>query len=146
MTSQHISIPKLSIVPDTGFYIAATLKNGYARSYLVGRGSKFLTYELFSSEAILLEVQQKLEEKFHFDRAQVVNAMKEIRNVLTVLYPSQKVEAVRDPDDNKILECALEAKADLVVAFDKDLLVLKEYEGVKIIHPMDLKYLFPQPY
>jgi putative PIN family toxin of toxin-antitoxin system len=110
--------PKLSIVPDTGFHIAAALKNGYARSYLIGRGSKFLSYELYSSEAILLELQERLEDKFGFDRAQVVKAMKETRRVLTVVYPSQKVTIVRDPDDNKILECALEAKADIIVTFD----------------------------
>ncbi len=136
--------PKLNIVPDTGFYIAATLKNGYARSYLIGRGTKFLTYELFSSEAILLEVQEKLEsDKFGFDRVQVVTALNQIRKVVAIVHPRQKVVVVRDPDDNKILECAKEAQADVIVTFDKDLLTLKEYEGIKIIHPTVLQYMFP---
>jgi len=137
--------PKLSIVPDTGFYIAAALKNDYARSYLIGRGTKFLTYELFSSEAILLELQQKLEsDKFGFDRGQVVTALSQIRHVVTIVHPMQKIEAVRDPDDDKILECALEAQADVIVAFDRDLLALKEYAGIKIVHPSMLKYMFLQ--
>ena len=59
--------PKIRIVPDTGFYIAAALKDGYARTYLIGKGSKYLRYQLYSSEAILLEVQSKLEDKFGFD-------------------------------------------------------------------------------
>ena len=145
MTSPDTPSPKLNIVPDTGFYIAAALKNGYARSYLVGRGSKFLRYELFSSEAILLEFQEKLEDKFGFERSQVVNVMHQTRKVLTIVYPSQKLSVVRDPDDDKIIECAVEAKADLIVAFDKDLLSLKEYNGIKIIHPTMLKYVFPRP-
>jgi len=145
MTSPDTPIPKLNIVPDTGFYIAAALKNGYARSYLVGRGSKFLSYELFSSEAILLEFQEKLEDKFGFERSQVVNVMLQTRKVLTIVYPSQKLSVVRDPDDDKIIECAVEAKADLIVAFNKDLLSLKEYDGIKIIHPTMLKYVFPHP-
>ena len=144
MTSLDTPSPKLNIVPDTGFYIAAALKNGYARSYLVGRGSKFLSYELFSSEAILLEFQEKLEDKFGFERSQVVNVMQQTRKVLTIVYPSQKLSVVRDPDDDKIIECAVEAKAELIVAFDKDLLSLKEYNGIKIIHPTMLKYVFPQ--
>src|SRR2546430_2059480 len=142
MTSPPISSPKLKLVPDTGFYIAATLRNGYARSYLVGRGSKFLSYELFSSEAILLEVQDKLENKFGFERDQAVDVLQRIRKVVTVVYPRQKVATVRDPDDDRILECALEAGAELIVAFDKDLLVLKEYRGVKIVHPAALQYIF----
>ncbi len=142
MTLPHTASPKLKLVPDTGFYIAAALKNGYARSYLVGRGSKFLTYELFSSESILLEVQEKLEGKFGFDRSQVVDTIDSICKVATIVRPRRKITAVRDPDDDKILECAIEAKADIIVAFDKDLLTLKEYEGIKIIHPTMLKYLF----
>lgn len=143
MTSQHLSSPKLSIVPDTGFYIAAALKNGYARSYLIGRGSKFLSYTLFSSEAILLETQQKLEDKFGFDRQQVVEALKSTRKVVIIVHPTHKVKIVRDPDDDKIIECALEAKAEIIVTFDKDLLALKEYERIKIIQPAMLQYMFP---
>lgn len=145
MTSPSTSSPILNIVPDTGFYIAAALKNGYARSYLVGRGAKFLSYQLFSSEAILLEVQKKLEDKFGFDREQVVRAIQDIRKVIIIVHPTQKVEEVRDPDNDKILECALEANAELIVAFDKDLLSLKEYKGIKIIHPSMLQYLFSEP-
>lgn len=144
MTSRPTSSPKLSIVPDTGFYIAAALKNGYARSYLVGRGTKFLSYQLFSSEAVLLEVQHKLEDKFGFNRAQVVQVIKDIRKVLVIVHPTHKLKVVRDPDDDKIIECALEAKAELIAAFDKDLLSLKEYERIKIIHPAMLQYLFPK--
>lgn len=136
--------PKLKIVPDSGFYIAAALKNGYARSYLVGRGSKLFGYELYTSEAILLEVQTKLEDKFGFDRAEVVKAIQDIRRVVTVVYPRQKLHVVRDPDDNMILECALEADAHIIAAFDKDLLDLKEYGEVKIVHPSMLSYWFPQ--
>jgi len=143
MTSPNTSSPILNIVPDTGFYIAAALKNSYARSYLVGRGSKFLSYQLFSSEAILLEVQEKLEDKFGFDREQVVGVLRDIRRVVIIVHPSQKLKVVRDPDDDKILECALEANAEIIVAFDKDLLSLKEYKRIKIVHPSMLQYLFP---
>ncbi len=90
----------------------------------------------------MLEFQEKLETKFIFDRQQVVTMMNQTRKVLTVVHPTQKITAVRDPDDNKILECTLEAKADLVVSFDKDLLSLKEYSGIKIIHPSMLQYMF----
>jgi putative PIN family toxin of toxin-antitoxin system len=142
MMSPNIPSLKLKLVPDTGFFVAAALKNGYARSYLVGRGSKALSYELFTSEAILLELQAKLEDRFGFDRVQLVAFFRGIRKVTTVVFPTHKVTVVRDPDDDKIIECALEAKADLIVTFDKDLLSLKEYEGIKIVHPMMLKYWF----
>lgn len=137
--------PKLRIVPDTGFYNAAALKDGFARSYLVGNGSKLFGYELFTSEAILLEVQARLEDKFGFGREEVVKTIQDIRRVATVVFPKHKLTIVRDPDDNKILECAVEAEAHIVAAFDKDLFDLKEYEQVKIVHPSMLTYWFPQP-
>ena len=142
MTLPPISNAKIKIVPDTGFYIAAALKNRYARSYLVGRGSKFLRYTIFTSESILLEVQEKLEEKFGFERPQVVAAIADIRKVVTIVYPTHKVTAVRDMDDNKIIECALEVGAEMIIAFDQDLLSLKEYETIKITHPSMLQYMF----
>lgn len=144
MTLPPTAKQNLNIVPDTGFFIASALKNGYARSYLVGRGAKFLTYQLYSSEAILLELQDKLENKFGFDREQVVAAIQDIRRVVLIVHPTKKLEVSRDPDDNKIIECAIEARAEIILSFDKDLLDLKEYIGIKMIHPRELKYLFPQ--
>jgi len=37
-----------------------------------------------------------------------------------------------DPDDNKILEAALEAKADYIISGDRHLLKLKVFRGIKI--------------
>ena len=142
MTLHVTPSPKLKIVPDTTFYIAAILKNGYARSYLLGKGTKFLTYELFTSEAILLEFQEKLEsDKFGYEREEAANLISQIRAVTVVVYPKYKVSVVRDPNDDKILECALEAKAEIILLLDKDLLSLKDYKGIKIIHPSMLQYM-----
>lgn len=43
----------------------------------------------------------------------------------------------RDIKDDKFLACAVEAKADYIVTGDEDLLVLKVYEGIKIITPRE---------
>src|SRR5487761_1278439 len=118
MTLPPTANPNLKIVPDIGFLVVATLKNGYARSYLVGRGSKFLTYKLFTSESILLELQGKLENKFGFDRKQVVVAIQDVRRVVGIVHPTKKLEVSRDPDDNKIIECAIEALAEIILSFD----------------------------
>ena len=46
--------------------------------------------------------------------------------------PEQTVRVLRDEPDNRILECAVFGKADLIVTGDKEMLRLKEYMGVKI--------------
>ncbi len=54
-----------------------------------------------------------------------------------LVIPTKKVSIVTDPDDNKFVEAALEGKAEYIVSQDKHLLVLKEYQGIKILHPND---------
>lgn len=44
----------------------------------------------------------------------------------------------RDVKDDKFLACGFEAKADYIVTGDNDLLVLKVYEGIRIITPREL--------
>ena len=39
------------------------------------------------------------------------------------------------PGDDMFLECAALAKADLLVARDKDLLILGAYKGTRIVTP-----------
>ncbi len=47
--------------------------------------------------------------------------------------PTKRVRLLKDEPDNRILECAIYGKADLLVTGDKEILRLREYEGVKII-------------
>jgi putative PIN family toxin of toxin-antitoxin system len=46
--------------------------------------------------------------------------------------------ATPDPDDEKVLECAVAAEADFIVTGDKKhLLPLREYRGVEILSPAE---------
>jgi putative PIN family toxin of toxin-antitoxin system len=45
--------------------------------------------------------------------------------------------ASRDPDDDHVLACALAAKAEIIVSGDKDLLDLREYQGIPILTAAD---------
>ena len=61
------------------------------------------------------------------------------------MHPKRKVTIIKyKDDDNRILECALEGKAQYIISGDrKHLLPLKEYQGTKILSPADfLKLLF----
>ncbi len=49
--------------------------------------------------------------------------------------PAERVTDCRDPKDNKYLELALAAAADVIVSGDADLLVLHPWRGVRILQP-----------
>jgi putative PIN family toxin of toxin-antitoxin system len=51
------------------------------------------------------------------------------------------VNVCRDPKDNMFLECAALAKADYLIAGDKDLLVLGSYARTRIIAPLEYIHL-----
>lgn len=52
---------------------------------------------------------------------------------LEMIKPKTHIEISRDPDDDKFIECAKDAEALYIVSGDKDLLVIKQYENIKII-------------
>ncbi|HVC36572.1 MAG TPA: putative toxin-antitoxin system toxin component, PIN family [Candidatus Dormibacteraeota bacterium] len=133
---------KIKVVPDSNIYIAAALNKGYCHDWLFGASKPEANYELFVSEAILSEVSRKLENRFKFTRSETTRYLTDLDQVLTKIRPSTQVNIVRDSSDNMILECALEAKAELVITFDKDLLVLKQYNNIQIAHPRMLQYWF----
>lgn len=56
---------------------------------------------------------------------------------------SGQVSDCRDPKDNKFLEAALGASADVIVCSDKDLLVLHPYQQIDVLNLQDFrqKYL-----
>lgn len=49
----------------------------------------------------------------------------------------RQIRVVSDPEDNKILESAVEARADFLITSDNDLLRLEKYQAVKIVNPAE---------
>ena len=53
-----------------------------------------------------------------------------------MLFRSTKIKVVTDDPDNRILECAVKAKADIIASGDSHLLDLKEYKGIRVLKPV----------
>ena len=59
-----------------------------------------------------------------------------ISNTSIIINPEVKVSILKkDTTDNKIIECAISGNAKYIITGDKQLLELKEYEGIKIVNP-----------
>ncbi len=134
----------LKVVFDTNIYVmAAGMPGGYIEYWMELVRPPQLKFELYTSPAILAEVQEKLEQKLQFERALAVDYIESLKTIARVVSPTMALNAVPDgPDDNRILECSLEARADIIVSADKDLLRLKTFESAQITHPSNLKYIF----
>jgi uncharacterized protein len=51
----------------------------------------------------------------------------------TLVRPGRRLKLLRDAADNRILECAVTARAEIIVTGDRELLRLREYRGVRIV-------------
>lgn len=133
----------MRIVFDTNVYIAAVLRGGFAEDIITLADKKAVT--LLTSKEILNELENKLIVKFNFTHEQVNLIINRINKLSIKIDTKIKITHInRDPDDNKILECAISGEADLIVSSDQDLIQLKTYKGISIIHPKTLSYTFPQ--
>lgn len=131
----------MKVVFDTNVYISAFISPGSKAedAYLLAVDGQA---ELYTSVAILTETAKKLREKFLWDDVRIAAALKHISKVATVLKPVNRLNILSDAPDNRILECAKEAGADLIVTGDKHLLGLKQYEGMGITRIAGFLYSF----
>ena len=123
----------MKVVFDTNIYISAfVIPGGNAeKAYLRAINGNF---ELYTSIAILTELARKLEEKFGWEKQRIAQLLTHIADVATVLKTTPWLKILSDKPDNRILECALKAKADFLITGDKHLLKLEHYENFKIIN------------
>jgi len=95
--------------------------------------------EVSISPFILTELERILSEKFEWRAEQIHRVLSRIKAKTILVHPKVKISAIKEKDDdNRILECAVEAKVDYVISGDrKHLLPLKEYQGIKILSPTE---------
>lgn len=134
----------MRVVIDTNVLIAGALKSGLSEEIIqLAATTDLIT--LLISEKILAEFSHKLLTKFSWREERVKFFVEKLRGISKIVVITEKVNVVkRDPDDNKILECALSGKADLIVSADQDLIKLKTFKGIGIIHPKTLGWTFPK--
>jgi uncharacterized protein len=123
---------------------ASSSSGGYpkGRNAVLWRAALDDRFQLIVSPAIIHETAGVLRSDFMWLADRVQNAVRAIARVAGtgVVAPRAKIRAVAaDPDDDRILECAVEGKADLIVSNDCHLLGLKEYEGIPIVGGVDFR-------
>jgi putative PIN family toxin of toxin-antitoxin system len=127
---------------DTNVLVAAFVTEGICSKILI-RGRK-KQFHLTVCPVILQEFERVLTKKFFATRNEARSALQIVSEAIHgVVRPSPLVKSVyRDPDDDAILACALEAGADYLVTGDVDLLELKTYKGIRIVTPRNFEMFF----
>ena len=125
----------MKVVLDTNVLIAALITKGVC-SELLERC--VLRHEIVLSESILAETKDRLVGKFRYSDAEADEAVDLFRSEVCLVAPTPLAAPVcRDPDDDVILGTAVAGQAKCIVTGDKDLLVLKRFQGIEIVSPSE---------
>ena len=128
----------MKVVLDTNVLLSAFTKPSGRLDALWSAAEK-RRFQLLISPAIVTEVAEKLREKFHWEENRILRHSKLMAKVgRRMIVPHLMLDVISDdPDDNRILECAVEGKADLIVSGDRALLRLQAYDDIPIVRPID---------
>lgn len=134
------------VVPDTNVYVSALLWTGNPHRLLRMAEAGELT--LVTTSAIIEELREVLgPPKFRLRirtlQTWVAELMESLLSVVEVI-PDLPFEPVikRDPDDDKILACAMASQAEWLISGDDHLLSLMRYKEIRIVTPQQFLRLW----
>lgn len=119
------------VVADTNVLVSAIQFGGKPKQLLDLAVDGYV--DLAISEAILEETLRVLRHKFHRTPEELRETDKHLRVLGCIVTPSESINVIdADPSDDRILECAVAADAEVIVSGDQHLLVLGSFRGIPI--------------
>jgi putative PIN family toxin of toxin-antitoxin system len=89
--------------------------------------------DLAISDSILEETFRVPKNKFYHTDAELREIDQQLRVIARIVTPTESINAVdADPSDNRILECAVAADAEVILSGDKHLRALGSFRGIPI--------------
>jgi putative PIN family toxin of toxin-antitoxin system len=127
---------------DTNVLIAAFLTEGICSGLLIRARKQ--AFNLVLCDDIIREFEGILIKKFKLTSTDISEisaiVLEAASEILHNLGPIPDI--CRDPNDDMIIACAIDAAADYIVTGDEDLLILKRYKDIVIINPRNFEALF----
>ena len=131
----------MRILIDTNILISGLFFHGLPNKLLNELDEKF---HVCVNEDITSEYTEKINQKI-FQAKYIINdeLRKKFFSNLQSFEMKSDLKVCRDPDDDKFINCAIDAKAIYIVSGDNDLLTLKNFAGIEIVTARELydKYI-----
>jgi putative PIN family toxin of toxin-antitoxin system len=129
------------VVLDTNTLISGLLWDGN-ESMVIEKVEKkeiklFISYQMLEELEGVLK-REKFSKRLEGKEYTVEKAVAKIALIATLVEPNIDIDIIKeDPDDNRVLECAVSARATVIVSGDSHLLNLNDYAGIQIISTID---------
>src|SRR5260370_22438418 len=114
----------------SNIYISALVCAGRPLQFL--DAARAGVFRLAVSDPLLAEVHRILRDKFRWPQEDLAEAATHLADFTMRVSPTQTIDAVpEDPDDNRVLECAVEAKSQFIVTGDAAWLRLSAHTAIQ---------------
>jgi putative PIN family toxin of toxin-antitoxin system len=134
----------VGVTADTNIYVSAFQFAGSPRQLI--EAAEDGRIRLSISEAIRQELSRVLQVKFAWSTHEVDEALLQLADCTELVRPTETLDVVpEDPDDNRVIECAVAAGASFIVSGDRHLLGLGRFRNVQILKLADFLKLLPPP-
>lgn len=123
----------MKVFPDTNVLVSAFTTRGLCADVF---RSILAEHDLVLGRPVLDELERVLSQRFRMPAPEVDAVLDFLKD-----YPIAEAEGeppnpdIRDPDDRPVLASAIVAGADILVTGDRDLLVLGQIKGLRIVNP-----------
>ncbi|MBI2358534.1 MAG: putative toxin-antitoxin system toxin component, PIN family [Deltaproteobacteria bacterium] len=130
---------KVRLVLDSNVWISGLLWTGIPHQII--RGAEAGDFVPVTIPAIMDEVREALSRPKFAPRIAALNTsvgelMESLLSIVEVIHePRLEPVIPQDPDDDKILACAVASRAQWIVSGDNHLLALRRYRGIPIGTP-----------
>jgi putative PIN family toxin of toxin-antitoxin system len=135
----------IKAVFDTTVLVSAFLNSLFLEGGLSLELFRFVQsdrFHLYIAEPILDEVRhtllevERIRRKYSYTTEEVEEFIQSLRLVSHFVESIPEIYIIeRDPEDNKILACAIAIKANYLVTRDLDLLDIGSYQSIEIVKP-----------
>lgn len=127
----------IRVTLDSNIYLSALVFGGKPMQLLEMAVDGEL--EVAISDPIIEEVRRNLQTTFGWSDEHVAEAIGTMAAFTRRAIPTEIIDAVpSDPDDNRVLECAVAAGSEIIVTGDSDLLRLGTYGSIRILKAAEL--------
>ena len=126
----------LNVGADTNVYISAFNFGGPPLEILILAVRREIA--LFISPSILKEIEGVSLRTFKWSAEPAQEMLRTIHQFARSVAPRERIDILKeDPSDNRILECAVEANAHMLITGDKHLETLRSFRGIVIMSPRE---------
>lgn len=121
----------MRILIDTNILISGLFFGGLPKKLLAELDEKF---NICVNEKILSEYNEQIDRKVSNPKYNLDEKIREkFFSKLKSFEIKSDLKICRDPDDDKFINCAIDAKAIYIVSCDNDLLTIKNFFGIEIM-------------